>query len=279
MIITDSFVLLAFPKTGTSYTTKALRTIHARRRLWGRIYPSRFQKRDFVRPGYQEHRVTMPATEHNKQRSSRHGTWRDIPEQHRHKTIASVVRNPFTRYTSYYLYQTRMRKNLLPVADIELLRKHYPTYPELSFSEYYDMMQRFQPQKLLQGVQPSIELGAQTVEFIHFYFKDPAEVFAKIDNSYIESGDFREDMADVEFLHQEDLTREFTHFLGRMGYSNAESEIAQNLKRQNVSDRSKSEQSAVQFYTDELKQRVLEQDALLFKLFPEYLDSGCPTET
>ena len=273
MIITDNFVLLAFPKTGTSYTTKALRTIHARRRLWGRICPDRFQKRDFRRPGYQEHRVVLPATVHHKQRSSRHGTWRDIPEQHLHKTIASVVRNPLTRYTSFYLYQTRMRKKLRPVADIEVLREHYPTYPELSFAQYYDMLQRFRSRELLQGVQPAIELGSQTVEFIHFYFRNPAEVFTKIDKRYIESGEFLEDMADVQFLHQENLTDEFTRFLHRMGYSDADCELARNLKKQNVSDRTKSEQSPAQFYTDELRQRVLEQDALLFKLFPEYADT------
>lgn len=273
MIITDKFVLLAFPKTGTSYTTKALRTIHARRRLWGRIYPARFQKRDFWRPGYQEHRVVLPATVHHKQRSSRHGTWRDIPEQHRGKTIASIIRNPFTRYTSAYLYQTRMRKNLRPVANIDQLRIHYPAYPDLSFAEYYDMLHRFQSPELTQGIEIPGELGALSVEFIHFYFRNPAEVFAKIDRSYIESEAFREDMAEVEFMHQENLSDEFTNFLHRMAYSEAECEIAHNLKKQNVSDRDKKEKSPEHFYTGELRQQVLERDALIFKLFPHYADS------
>lgn len=271
MIITDKFVLLAFPKTGTSYTTRALRIIHARRRLWGRIYPLQWQKRDFYRPGYREHRITLPAAPpHHKARSSRHGTYRDIPIDARDRTIASVVRNPFTRYTSAYLYQTRMRKNLRPMADVELLKTLYPDYPDLSFEDYYEMSQRFQGARELLGIETPIELGAQTVEFIRFYFREPEQVLRKIDHDYIASGAFREDMPEVRFLHQESLRQDFCALLADMGYSEQEVAVAENLDQVNVARRDKKEQSLGHFYSPELAQKVLERDALIFQLFPEY---------
>lgn len=275
MIITDKFVLLAFPKTGTSYTTRALRIIHARRRLWGRIYPARFHKRTFYRPDYREQRIEIPAAPpYNKARSSRHGTYRDIPEQELGKTIVSVMRNPFSRYTSAYLYQTRMRKHMRPIADVDLLKSLYPTYPELSFAEYYDMSQRFQGPRALYGIEPAIELGIQTVEFIHCYFRNPEQVLRKIDHNYIASEAFREDMPDVRFLHQESLREEFCDFLLSMGYSAKEVAVAENLSQVNVARREQGEQSLSHFYNPELAQTVLRRDALIFKLFPEYAEVG-----
>lgn len=275
MIITDNFVLLAFPKTGTSYTTNALRQIHARRGLRGRIWPQRWQKRDFPRPGYREHRIELPAAPpHHKARMTRHGTYRDIPVAERSKLIASIVRNPFTRYTSAYLYQTRMRKHLRPVAELEALQAVYPTYPELDFPDYYDMLHRFEVAQELGGIEPAIELGSQTVHFINFYFRDPAEVFKRIDCDYIEQEQFREDMADIHFMHQESLREEFGRFLHHTGYSEAECELAAGLGQKNVAKRKTEETSLAHFYDDALRQRVLERDALIFKLFPEYITQG-----
>ncbi len=271
MIITDNFVLLAFPKTGTTYTTNALRTIHARRGLLGRVWPQRWQKRDFPRPGYREHRIELPAAPpYHKARMTRHGTYRDIPVQERDKLIASIIRNPFTRYTSAYLFQTRMRKHLRPVAAPEVLKSAYPGYPELSFADYYDMLQRFETPRELGGITPAIELGSQTVHFINFYFRDPEAVFRRIDRDYIEQERFREDMADIYFMHQESLRDEFGHFLRKMGYSDLECELASSQRQKNVAERKKEETSLGHFYDDALRQRVLERDALIFKMFPEY---------
>mgnify|MGYP001563147839 CR=1 FL=1 len=271
MIITDNFVLLAFPKTGTSYTTAALRSIHARRSLKGRLVPRRWQKRDFPRPGYSEHRIIQPpAPPYNKERSSRHGAYSDIPLEHRDKTIASIARNPFTRYTSSYLYLTRMRKNLRPVADIEILQGHYPGYPDMEFPDFYDMLHRFDIPNHLHGIQPVIELGAQTVKFINFYFRDPKSVLAKIDKAYIEEKGYLEDMADIFFMHQESLRDEFVQFLRKMGYSEQECLLAQDLRQQNVARRDKKESDLSHFYNEQLRETVLQRDALIFSLFPEY---------
>lgn len=271
MIITEKFVLLAFPKTGTSYTTAVLRAIHARRGLLGRIVPERWQKRNFPRRGYSEHRILQLADPpHNKSRMSRHGTFLDIPGHALDKKIASVIRNPFSRYTSAYLFQTRMRKHLRAVADIDLLQKQYPGYPEISFEEYYDMLHRFEMLGNLQGIKPGIELGSQTVKFINFYFRDPKSVLAKIDRAYIEEKGYTEDMADIFFMHQESLRDEFVQFLREMGYSEQECLLAQELQQQNVARRDKKESDLGHFYSEQLRETVLQRDALIFSLFPEY---------
>ena len=271
MIITDKFVLLAFPKTGSSYTTMVLRNIHARRSLRGRLWPLAWQKRDFHRPGYSEHRVLRPAAPpHNKARMSRHGTWRDIPEADRNKTIVSVTRDPFSRYTSAYLFQGRMRKNMRPVADLEVLKAVYPDYPELSFRDYYEMLHRFEVPSELGDARPAMDLGSQTVSFVRFYFRDPQAVFKRISPAYIEDKAYREDMADIRFLHQESLQEEFTCFLRDMGYSESECQRAGGLQQKNVATRSDQESNLAHFYDAQLRQTVLQRDALIFDMFPEY---------
>jgi sulfotransferase famil protein len=271
MIITDQFVFLAFPKTGTTYTTNVLRNIHARRGWLGRLWPLSWQKRDFPRPGYREHRILMPASPpHNKARSSRHGAWSDIPEQDRQKKLVSVTRNPFSRYTSAYLFQTRMRKHLRPVVPLEELRAIYPHYPDLSFREYYELEHRFKLLSILGGIKPGMSLGTHSALFIRFYFRDPESVLRKITPAYIADKAYLEDMAEIEFLHQESLGEEFASFLLNEGYSEQELARAEVLERKNVARRSEQESELNHFYDESLRQEVLARDALLFDLFPEY---------
>lgn len=271
MIITDDFILLAFPKTGTTYTTTVLRHIHSRRNWRGWLWPLAWQKRDFPRPGYREHRVLRPAAPpYNRARLSRHGTWRDVPAEERHKPVVSITRDPFSRYTSAYLFQTRMRKHLRTVADLDILRATYPGYPDISFRDYYDMLHRFEVPSALGNVRPDMPLGSQTVTFIRFYFRDPEAVFRKMSRAYIEDKAYREDMVEVKFLRQENLREEFTAFLRESGYSEREVNLARDLKQKNVASRSSQESSLAHFYDDALRQEVLARDALIFDLFPEY---------
>lgn len=271
MIITDRFVLLAFPKTGTTYTTSALRRIHSRRGWRGRLWPLAWQKRDFPRPGYREHRILRPAAPpFSKERMSRHGTWSDIPELDRSKQLVSVTRNPFTRYTSAYLFQTRMRDQLRPVAPLDVLRATYPGYPDLSFPDYYDLLHRFELPSLLDGIKPGMPLGTHSVSFIRFYFRDPETALRRMTPAYIKDKAYLQDMAEVKFLHQESLREEFTAFLRTAGYSEEECALAEQLKQENVARRSEEESMLSHFYNEALRQEVLARDALLFDLFPEY---------
>lgn len=279
MIITDKFVLLAFPKTGTTYTTTVLRNIHARRNWRGWLWPLAWQKRDFPRTGYREHRVLRPAAPpYNRARMSRHGTWRDIPEEHKMKPVVSITRDPFSRYTSAYLFQTRMRKHLRTVADLDVLRATYPGYPDISFRDYYDMLHRFEVPRVLGDARPAMPLGSQSVTFIRFYFREPEVVFRKMSRAYIEEKAYLEDMVDVRFLRQEQLREEFTQFLQEQGYAEREWRQAESLKQKNVARRSNQESKLAHFYDEALRQEVLARDALIFDLFPHYAQPwGEPT--
>jgi hypothetical protein len=57
-----------------------------------------------------------------------------------------------------------------------------------------------------------------------------------------------------------------------MGYSEAECEMAQGLKQRNVAKRKTEEQALSHFYSDALRRKVLERDALIFSMFPEYAE-------
>jgi hypothetical protein len=224
------------------------------------------------RPGLRE--FLIPRFEpipYHKKRMSRHGSYSDIPEDARQLKIASIIRDPFSRYTSAYLYQMKTKKRIRHLAEPEELERLYPGYPEIGFGQFYDMTHRFIPEHYFGGVQPKIDLGAQTVAFIHFYFKDPVEVFKKIDHEYIESCAYREDMVNIRFMHQENLRSEFKAFLQEEGYSEEECSFVDTFKPRNVANRDKRETKVESFYTPELVESVLKRDALLFKIFPEYL--------
>lgn len=276
MIITDKFVLLDFPKTGTTFTTTVLRNIHGKRRRSIRMLPERLQekilaKRGLERPDYSEVRIPRPeATPQKKQKTSRHGGYRDIPEWARHLPIVSVMRNPFSRYTSAILYRMRSRKRIRHMADPDELQTLYPGYPELDFPEFYDMMHRFEPDFGSSMVRPRIDLGAHSIAFIQTYFRDPVAVFEKIDHDYIESGAYREDMPEIHFLHQENLRDEFRLYLLDMGYPATECAEIDVLGKVNVARRKRTEQDIESFYTPELTELVLQRDALLFHIFPQY---------
>jgi hypothetical protein len=277
MIITDKFVLLAFPKTGTTFTTTALRSIHGNRHPIGRflnyeLQQKLFKKLSLERPGLREFRVPRPEPlPGESERMMRHGGYSDIPADARHLQVASIVRDPFTRYTSAYLFQMKTRKRIRHVAAPELLAKMYPGYPDIDFDQFYEMTHRFASDQYLRGLRPKIELGFQSAAFIHFYFKNPVDVFKKIDHSYIESGDYKQDLADISFMHQENLRGEFKAFLSGQGYPDGELKLVDTLKANNVANRSASEREPATFYTPGIRDRVLERDALLFKIFPEYL--------
>ena len=96
-----------------------------------------------------------------------------------------------------------------------------------------------------------------------------------IDHEYIESEAYLNDMPPAfRFLHQESLRSELKMFLLEQGYSEAEAELAETTGRERVSPRKADQQDDAAFYDDALTEKMLNRDALLFKIFPEYLPAN-----
>ena len=268
MIITDRFVMLNFPKTGSSFARDVLREVHQydtwRNRLRRRL--------PFASPSMIE--LCLPKLDRRFPKGLRdqHGTYKQIPPAHMHKPVVSITRNPFDRYVSAYLYGWW---KTVPHAPEAQLREKYPHFPHLSFREFYEMINHFGRANLLQDVTPRTDLGFHSLQFIQFYFRDPARTLRLIDLAYIQQKTYLDDMAEVVFLHQENLGDELQTFLLGLGYLERSIDFIRHADRVNVTPRCDHSLRWQELYSEELIEDVLKRDRLLFELFPEYrIDKG-----
>ncbi|NBD36483.1 MAG: sulfotransferase family 2 domain-containing protein [Chloroflexi bacterium] len=283
MIITNQFVMLNYPKTGSSFARAMLKQVHnydrggvnkilhrmIRKFRYGTVLNRTLRKIDtLINPDMTELIVPKVYGRHIGYRQSQHGRYSQVPEEHKDKTIISIIRNPFTRYVSTYLYEDW--KDRYPQIYSDQLKNNIPSFPDLSFAEYYDMIHFYKQDLRLQGIIPKINLGVNTIQFIRFYFKEPKRVLNEIDDEYITNRSYQEEMVPITFLHQERLNDELFQFLLTMGYSEQKIQFIKDAEPINVTKRKRDQQSLDRFYTEELRQNILKRDRLLFKIFPEY---------
>ena len=266
MIITDDFIMLNFPKTGSSFARKVIKQLYGEhnshiRKLMEKLCLCSPRVRDFMLP-----KIDVKV---NYKAKDQHGTLRQIPESHRGKRIVSITRNPLERYVSTYFFKWWQS---FPPADIHTIREKYPHFPDLSFPEYYEMTHLYGKQNRLQNIVPKIDLGLHTIQFIQFYFHDPEAVLTKIDHQYIEQEDFRRDMGSVEFLHQENLNSELRLFLIDVGFNENQLKFIDSLGKVNITEKKEKAPRLSNVAVESgFRNTILERDKLMFKIFPEYL--------
>lgn len=209
MLITARFVVLNLPKSGSSFVRAVLKSIHARRRGG----PSRWRRRDGLRE------LMLPNIRLPGRARDQHGTVAQIPRRHRDRPIMSVVRDPHMKIVSEYRFRWWAIHPPLPPAALRTL---FPAFPDLSFAEFLTLSDHIAAAKV--GVDVADRLGNLTIEFVQFFFPDPAAALARMSDDYVASGAWRRDMAPVELLRQEDLNRALAGFLRRNGYG--EDEVA-----------------------------------------------------
>lgn len=261
MIITNDFVMLNFPKTGSSFSRKVIKQLYSEqcsktRKLMERLH--------ICNPSVIELMLPKIDEKLNYNRTGQHGTLRQIPLPDRKKPIVSVTRNPIERYKSTYLYRWWEK---YPPADIQIIQEKYPHFPNLSFSEYYEMIHLYGKQNRLQNIVPQLELGLHTIQFIQFYFDEPENVLRKMDSTYIEQELFRHDMHPIVFLHQENLKLELRDFLLDTGFNTNQVGFIDGMEKVNVT---KNPQDDLKLDFD-IQNTIIERDRLIYKIFPEYL--------
>lgn len=268
MVITDQFVMLNLPKTGSSFARKALKRVHHYDALPNKIL------RKLSLPGSSMIEMYLPSLDRRfpEGLQDQHGTYRQIPEGHRHKTVVSVIRNPFDRYVSAYLYGW-WKTNLHTTK--KRLQEAFPCFPDLSFGEYYEMIKLFGRENRLKGISPKIDLGFYTIQFIQFFFREPEKTLRLIDGDYLKQKRYLHDMAEVVFLHQENLNGELYDFLRSLGYPERDIGFIRNAEKVNVTPRGDNQRRWEDLCSEDLRADILNKDRLIFELFPEFrLDSG-----
>lgn len=265
MLVTDQFVVLNFPKTGSSFVRATIKRIHD-----FNAWPKPMLRKLHIphRSSLQEFILPVIINENHPYQLSPHGTYQQIPEKHKNKIIVSITRNPFDRYVSQYLFGW-WKEEYLHAYPLYIYKK-YPRFPDISFQDYYNMVHCVGRKSRLKDASPGIDLGMHTIQFIQFFFKDPYKTLCEIDAEYTQQKRYQADIPEIFFLHQEHLNQELHDFLIACDYPQEKINFILNAKKVNISRRSKHQQNLADFYTPDLIEQIRYRDKLLFKLFPEY---------
>jgi hypothetical protein len=265
MIITDDFVVLNNPKTGSSFVRSVMHALHVRR-MRRRSLAVRALHRTGLRSRPTFIELILPNIRESPARpDDQHGTFSQIPVEHRHKPIVSVVRNPYDRFLSEYEFRWWTK---YPAFPVEVLQREFPHYPDLSLDDFVRLQEMKRHRKRNPHLRPGMELGGQTFNFIKMFFKDPDAAFRRLDDRYIESGQFVEDMGPIQFLRTENLNEELATFLRRYGYP--EEDLAFVREHDRVNATRNTSQSRDLLWTEKTLRSVQERESFLFRILAHF---------
>jgi hypothetical protein len=254
VIITDKFVFLHYPKTGGSFVTEILKKVHAKK--------ARFRNR----PMCQE--LMMPNLKriHGAHVYHPHGTYEQIPEEHKAKSIVSCIRNPFDRYVSTYEYQNWLQWH---PSQMEEIMKQYPDFPELSFERYLSFINRFDIKSRIHHDRLRIDIGMITYSFLQFFFKEPHRIIEGLDENYLNSNEYKNDMPEIVFIRSENLNLDLYHVLLKFGYRKKDISFIMEERKVNVTKRRRDKRWQ-EYYCKDLYDYVKFKERFILRLFPEY---------
>ena len=259
MIICENFIVLNFPKTGSTFIREMLKKVYKNREKFGFI----------IELGYKLKIIKIPYTElllpnfqspnlQNRDRKGQHGAYCQIPKEFKNRKIITVCRNPYELFlTNYFVKWWHL---YFPI-EKKLLIEKFPNFPELTINEFIELS------KLSVEKKNKVELGVLTVQFIRMYFKSPDEILKKITEEYITSNLYKNDIADnITFLTQENLNVEFVNFLLKNGFNNNETNFILNHDRINNTSINNREQ----YWTKEAIEYVEYSERFLFRILNDY---------
>ena len=262
MIVTDSFVMLNNPKTGSSFARTVLKEIDAKRGQeprWKRLIYSRRLRR----PLFEE--LYLPDLNYDGtllKDSSQHGAYCQIPHQYRDREVVSFVRNPFMLFISHYEFRWWADH---PPFSKELLAEKFPNFPDLSIDQFVDFCDFRVAHEPMGERLTELGVGDLSRFFIKMFYRDPAAILRTLGRETIDSGRLLELMPPITFLRQENLTDEFTHFLVRHGYADRELRYVLDRERVNVTeDRFEGGRDAL--FTPRVVSHIQNKESLLLRL-------------
>lgn len=245
MLITDKFVVLNMPKTGSTFVRTVIKDIYRQRAERG----GRDEFAELILPN-----INAPKVPHNQ-----HGAYCQIPPAARNKTVVTVTRNPYERFLSHYEFRWWAKLHSL---SRETLDRHFPHFPNLNLDEYVAFLELSDQNALPNN---PWKIGNQTIRFIRMYFENPAVTLQSLSPDYFkDTSRFMRELEGIVFLRNENLNEELAAFLARMGFSQAEVEFCRSHQRVNVTERPKVERSQV--WTPRALNYVEHHERFLFQM-------------
>jgi hypothetical protein len=263
MLITKDFVMINFPKTGSTFCRTALKHIHTptkRQEFWGRFGLWRPELEELKMFPYYHNEAASKAIG----RVSQHGTFHQIPKAHAGKVVMSVVRDPAAKAVSDYEFRDWASH---PFPNVEWWKERYPNFPDLSFEEYMDkVLNKGQGLDQPEGMRAVV--GNQTSEFIRFFARDPQKTMLALRDDTDLAKDYDLHFPKIRFLHTEHLSAELQEFLLEMGYARPRVDVIPRLRKVNTTKRKRKT-----YWTPQLRAEFQHSERFFYQLFPEYLNN------
>jgi hypothetical protein len=274
MIIAPKFTLLNFPKTGSTFVRAMIQNAEQRRgHVVGRIDLTRKKgKIDYALwlIGFRDYDIVRLARERlwKDQPSDEHGGVSQIPWGFRRRPVACVIRHPLDRIVSEYHFRWYAK---YPDGPVEAIRSQIPSFPDMTFETYLEYLEFFRGPYLLRnaGVDDTIDIGCQTIDFVRQLFWEPKQVLTKLSDSFVESGEFRKYMPDIlHLMNTRTLNQDLADFMRLMGYSKeVVSQVRHHEKVQPGPGTQRTAQDDWQsHYTEPLMNRILHRERFLFQI-------------
>lgn len=262
MIVTDSFVLLNHPKTGSTFARTVLKEIHKRRLKRRPLRRKLLDKLGITaKPFLQELMLPNIKVPGSTQPPNQHGCYCQIPESHQDRPVVTVVRNPYDRFLSIYRFRW-WRKH--PLFSREILDEHLPSFPDLSLDEFVHYSELAMRYGRMGGRPVNANVGNQTVQFIQMFFRNPQRVLDGLTDAYLDSEQVFEDLAPITFLKQEDLNRQLADFLLQKGYSQEEADYV--IAREPVNVTPEKVSDAGSLWTPQALDYVEHHERMIFRI-------------
>lgn len=263
MILTDSFVVLNFPRTGSTFVRTVLHELGLSRwdprRLLGGSPPALRGLRELLLP------IDRTANAERLGRRSQHGRWGQIPASHRHLPVVSVVRHPLDLAVSHFLHDLWRTQ---PPADEATLRRRFPAWPDLAFGDFLDFQHEFARPDTLKGIRPPSGIGWTTAQFLRFYGRDPDALLAGATDARIDSGELARELPPIRWLRHHRLTDDLVEFLGEMGCTRRQLERVRGHRRENVSG-ARAGKDWRAYFTPGQETIARHRDRLILGMFPD----------
>lgn len=266
MLLTDKFVMLHFPKTGSTFARKAIKQAFLNRRANLSYLHKAFIKLGFIDNSIyevNEHYIDN----HTKTRKSEHGGYKEIPVKYKNKAIYSIIRDPYSAFLSRFEFRQRKANAHFLVGD---LKEKFPKFPNLNIDEYIEFSKHEEKINFIdKKIYPAnVKLGGMSRSIIYLYFKEPNLVFKNLTNNFLQNGDYSGLICDVKFLDQKKLNQELYQMLKHLGFKEADVRFISFEPKTNVT-KSKTDNKRESLLNQNVLNYLQEYEALYFRLYKD----------